>query len=118
MVEFLFTKSYGNPTQRKSEDLKECLGPGRQSAVRDAFERYRNLFDSSGLPLPTMTKAGTAEILLGHVRVNAVADYYDIPQLKELANTKNFSSSRSALFGTCLQHIRLIRARPPGNYEI
>ena len=35
-----------------------------------------------------MTKAGTAEILLGHVRVNAVADYYDIPQLKELANTK------------------------------
>jgi hypothetical protein len=35
-----------------------------------------------------MTKAGTAEILLGHVRVNAVADYYDIPQLKELTNTK------------------------------
>jgi hypothetical protein len=35
-----------------------------------------------------MAKAGTAETLLGHVRVNAVADYYDIPQLKELANTK------------------------------
>src|SRR2546423_15473800 len=35
-----------------------------------------------------MTKARTAEILLGHVRVNAIADYYDIPQLKELANTK------------------------------
>ena len=35
-----------------------------------------------------MTKASTAEVLLGHVRVNAVADYYDIPQLKELANTK------------------------------
>ena len=35
-----------------------------------------------------MTKARTAEILLGHVRVNAIADYYDIPQLKELASTK------------------------------
>src|SRR5947207_4863159 len=35
-----------------------------------------------------MTKAGSAEILLGHVRVNAVADYYDISQLKELANTE------------------------------
>jgi hypothetical protein len=35
-----------------------------------------------------MTKARTAEILLGHVRVNTIADYYDIPQLKELANTK------------------------------
>ena len=35
-----------------------------------------------------MAKARTAEILVGHVRVNAIADYYDIPQLKELANTK------------------------------
>jgi hypothetical protein len=35
-----------------------------------------------------MTKVGTAKILLGRVRVNAVVDYYDIPQLKELANTK------------------------------
>ena len=50
-------------TLQKSKDLKECLGPRR-------------------------TKARTAEILLGHVGVNAVADYYDIPQLKELVNTK------------------------------
>jgi hypothetical protein len=28
------------------------------------------------------------EILLRNVRVNAIADYYDIPQLKQLANTK------------------------------
>jgi hypothetical protein len=30
----------------------------------------------------------TTEILLRNVRVNAIADYYDIPQLKQLANTK------------------------------
>ena len=29
-----------------------------------------------------------AEILLCHVHVNAIADYYDIPLLKQLANTK------------------------------
>ena len=43
--------------------------------------------DSAGLPLPTMAKARTAEIL-GHIRVNVIADHYDIPQLEELANTK------------------------------
>jgi hypothetical protein len=30
----------------------------------------------------------TTEILLRNVRANAIADYYDIPQLKQLANTK------------------------------
>jgi hypothetical protein len=30
----------------------------------------------------------TTEILLRNVRVNAIADYYDIPRLKQLANTK------------------------------
>jgi hypothetical protein len=37
-----------------------------------------------------MTEAGTAEILLGHVRVNAAADYHDIPQLKELENLAHY----------------------------
>lgn len=35
-----------------------------------------------------ITPATTTDILLRHVRVNSIADYYDIPQLKELANTK------------------------------
>jgi hypothetical protein len=35
-----------------------------------------------------MTRPTTANITLRHVYVNAIADYYDIPQLKELANTK------------------------------
>lgn len=30
----------------------------------------------------------TTERLLGNVRVNAIADYYDVPQLKQLANEK------------------------------
>jgi hypothetical protein len=61
MVEFLYTKAYDNPTEEQG---------------------------SEGVSESETTKARTAEILLGHVRVNAIADYYDIPQLKELANTK------------------------------
>ena len=39
-------------------------------------------------PLSATTPAMTTEILLRNVRVNAIAEYYDIPQLKQLANTK------------------------------
>jgi hypothetical protein len=38
--------------------------------------------------LLVMTPTKTTDILLRHVRVNAIADYYDIPQLRELANSK------------------------------
>lgn len=48
-----------------------------------------------------MAKAGTAEILLGCVRVNAVTDYYDIPQLKELMNMKiqHITETNWSLYG-------------------
>ena len=36
----------------------------------------------------TTTWPTTTNITLHHVHVNAIADYYNIPQLKELANTK------------------------------
>jgi hypothetical protein len=37
---------------------------------------------------PAMSPAMAAEMLLRHVHVNAIADYYDVPPLKELANMK------------------------------
>ena len=61
MVEFLYTKAYDNPTEEQG---------------------------SEGVSGSETTKARTAEILLGHIRVSVIADYYDIPQLKKLANTK------------------------------
>ena len=39
-------------------------------------------------PLCATTPAMTTEILLRNVRVNAIADYYDILRLKQLVNTK------------------------------
>ena len=38
--------------------------------------------------LGTATQPTTNEIVLHHVHVNAIADYYDIPQLKQLVKTK------------------------------
>jgi len=46
------------------------------------------LDNSSGDNKDTTTRPTTANITLRHVHVNAIADYYNIPQLKELANTK------------------------------
>ena len=37
---------------------------------------------------PLLVITPTNKILIRHVRVNAIADYYDIPQLKKLVNTK------------------------------
>jgi hypothetical protein len=37
---------------------------------------------------PNAVPRAAENILLRHVRVNAIADYYDIPALKELANSK------------------------------
>ena len=46
------------------------------------------LDNSGGNSEDTMTQLITANITLCHVHVNAIANYYDIPQLKELANIK------------------------------
>ncbi|KAH7317410.1 hypothetical protein BKA65DRAFT_466379 [Rhexocercosporidium sp. MPI-PUGE-AT-0058] len=73
MIEFMYTKEYDDGMEKRgSEDV-----------------------DSSNLPASThvdslcaITPAMTTEMVLHHVRVNAIADYYDIPLLKQLANTK------------------------------
>lgn len=50
---------------------------------------YKRDYDNGGGDNEdTTTWPTTADITLHHVRVNAIADYYNIPQLKELANTK------------------------------
>ena len=46
------------------------------------------LDNSGGDDKDTTTRPTTANITLRHVHVNTIADYYDIPQLKELANIK------------------------------
>ncbi|KAH8663696.1 BTB/POZ protein [Tricladium varicosporioides] len=67
MVEFMYTKEYND----RVEQVSENTGAEYQG--------------SSSLLASTPT---TTEILLCHVHMNAIADYYDIPQLKQLANTK------------------------------
>jgi hypothetical protein len=66
-------------------------------STRDIVEPIQPQTQTIELDLPTSTQvnplcattpATTTEILLCNVRVNAIADYYDIPQLKQLANTK------------------------------
>jgi len=46
------------------------------------------LDNSGGDNKDTITRLTTANITLYHVHVNAIANYNNIPQLKELANTK------------------------------
>jgi hypothetical protein len=52
------------------------------------FSELVSSISASKLQLNWIFPASAEEILLRHVHVNAIADYYDIPPLKELANTK------------------------------
>jgi len=50
---------------------------------------YKRDYDNSGGDNEdTIIWPTTADITLYHICVNAIADYYNIPQLKELANIK------------------------------
>lgn len=60
------------------------LADGRDTDDGDSSNSTMTQVD----PLHAVTPAATTEILLRHVHVNAIADYYYIPQLKHLANTK------------------------------
>lgn len=49
---------------------------------------HENPDDEGHASLPTPTKPTTTDLLLHHMQVNRIADYYNIPPLLALANTR------------------------------
>ena len=66
-----------------------CLNQGNRHTYK-LVEIIKPQTQTTELHLPASTQVDPlyAEILLRNIRVNAIADYYDILQLKQLANTK------------------------------
>jgi hypothetical protein len=101
MVEFMNTKEYSDGAEeRRSEGVSESENAGVKTLDQDNERAYKLVefiqpqTQTTELDLPASTQvdplcattpAMTTEILLSNVRV---ADYYDIPQLKQLANMK------------------------------
>jgi hypothetical protein len=104
MIEFLYTKKYDDDVEERiSTDLAGVEPEGQIASVSllvkpdggDTANANANDEDASNPPLSknigpsrAATQAMTTAILLRHVQVNAIADYYNIPELKQLSNTK------------------------------
>jgi len=91
MVVFMYGEDYDDNT--KEGGLESVFEP--ENAEVGIFNLFNQDGEDSLLPtstpfnpLPPTTLPMTTEILLRHIKVNAIADYYDIPQLKQLADTK------------------------------
>ncbi|KAF9768829.1 hypothetical protein IL306_013816 [Fusarium sp. DS 682] len=77
MISFLYTGEY---------QISPNHDPPQLSSVFTKIEA-----SGSSLALPQTEGAGTVETLLSHLRVNAIADYYDIQSLARLVNSKILS---------------------------
>jgi hypothetical protein len=104
MVEFMYTKEYNDGIEeRGSEGVSESETAGVRTLSEGKVHTFKlveftqpqtqtielDLSTSTQVdPLSATMPATTTKILLYNVRVNAIADYYDIPQLKQPANTK------------------------------
>jgi hypothetical protein len=104
MVEFMYTKEYNDGAEEQgSEGVSESENAGVRTLNQGNRHTYKLVefiqtqTQTTELDLSASTKvdllcattpAMTPETLLRNVRVNAIADYYDIPQLKQLANAK------------------------------
>ncbi|KAF4632577.1 hypothetical protein G7Y89_g5550 [Cudoniella acicularis] len=84
MVVFMYGEDYDEDTRERG--LDSVFEPKNEEVgIVNQDNEGSSLLTSTpfNLLLPM-----TTEILLRHIKVNAIADYYDIPQLKRLANTK------------------------------
>ncbi|KAJ4195507.1 hypothetical protein NW759_016441 [Fusarium solani] len=80
MVTFMYTEEY------EVGSINETSG----SAISHETEVSQPEVSITELHLPPqqLDRVDVTEALLRHVRVNAIADYYDIPKLTQLANSK------------------------------
>jgi hypothetical protein len=104
MVEFMYTKEYSDGAEERGSEGVSKSENARVRTINQGNGHTYKLVEfvqpqtqTTGLDLPALTQvhslcttapAMTTEILLRNVRVNAIADYYDMPHLKQLANTK------------------------------
>lgn len=91
MIQFMYKGDYDNGGEEQGSIASvETLDQELEIAQLDDADTSSpsKLDNSSGYNKDTITRPTTANITLRHVHVNAIADYYNIPQLKELANTK------------------------------
>ncbi|KAJ4245974.1 hypothetical protein NW762_013718 [Fusarium torreyae] len=78
MISFLYTGNY----QLASKDKQESVSDDEQD-----YDEADTVSHSS-TALPETTEDENVESLLSHIRVNAIADYYNIQDLSQLANSK------------------------------
>lgn len=89
MVVFMYGEDYGDDA--KERGLENVLEPENAEVGivnQDGDESSSLPTSTPPNPLLPTTLPTTTEILLHHVKVNAIADYYDMPPLKQLANAK------------------------------
>ncbi|RDL31410.1 uncharacterized protein BP5553_09619 [Venustampulla echinocandica] len=86
MVAFMYMKDYDLDAEERQ--LESVFEPDNTTvgAIDQDDKDDSSLPPST--PLDSHLTAPPGVILLGHVQVNAIADYYNVPLLKELANTK------------------------------
>ncbi|GKU13028.1 unnamed protein product [Fusarium langsethiae] len=77
-ISFLYTGKYELCTKN------ECKSDSDNGYNQDNTDPKHELSSA----LPELAEDGYTEILLSHLRVNAIADFYDIQKLVQLANSK------------------------------
>jgi hypothetical protein len=84
VVEFMYTKDYDSDSEDRLTELFEEMLPFDPKSTKDMEVSTDYIYQDD---LVTTDESVTDNIL-SHVRVNAAADYYDIPLLRKLANAK------------------------------
>jgi hypothetical protein len=94
MIDFLYTQKYDNGSTGSEPNGKSSLTDeiNNVTTSNDLPDKADNHVAFEPSPAPTTETSSDADAatqeLIRHVLVNSIADYYDIPALKDLANEK------------------------------
>ncbi|EEP75403.1 predicted protein [Uncinocarpus reesii 1704] len=84
MIVFMYTQKYDGIELGRDADAEQVLSKLELLQIDDASGEKAPV-DSQGLAKPT---PNTFEPLMDHIHVNSIADYFDLPGLRDLANQK------------------------------
>jgi hypothetical protein len=97
MINFLYTHTYYDSTQAGPDDISLFEANSQQEVELPIqhLELQANAHQTTSQIVPKadeetdeVMRATALKSLLFHIKINSIADYYDIPELRRCANTK------------------------------
>ena len=97
MINFLYTHTYYDSTQAGPDDISLFEANSQQEIElqiqhldlqTDTYQTTSQIVPKADEETDEVMRATALKSLLFHVKINSIADYYDIPELRRCANTK------------------------------